>query len=109
MTPGALLEAVARETAATVRPVEGLATLLGDLVATLPADRRHAALVQAQAADLLVQRLEGLAQVVTGLAEGRGVEEILAELRLADLAAALRGTSAPSLDQSTSGDFALFE
>jgi hypothetical protein len=108
VTAETLLSAIAGQTASTARLVEGLAALIADLLADLPPEARGAALVRAQAADLAVQRLEGLAQVLESLGHGASAHDAVSSLGLADLAASL-GYGSPPGGPVSAGDLALFD
>lgn len=108
MTSPALLSALAEETAALARPVERISAVLGELIGKLPAETRGSAVVEAQALDVVVQRLEAIAQALSGLALGASDAEILADLKLSDLVARLKG-SARDHTAVEAGDCELFD
>lgn len=115
----ALFTALAAEFADMADDVEGLAALTTLLMQTADAATRPQALKQAQAIDALVQRCQALHAVSTGLAEGRTLETVLAEVPLADLAVRLGGHGAPTCPaerpfhpadaNADSGDLMLFD
>lgn len=110
-----LMAALAAEFADMADGVEGLAALTTVLMQTADAATRPQALKQAQAIDALVQRCQALRDVATGLAEGRALETVLAEVPLADLAVRLGGHSAsprvaePPFHPADAGDLMLFD
>jgi len=106
----ALFTALAAEFADMADDVEGLAALTTLLMQTANAATRPQALKQAQAIDALVQRCQALRAVSAGLAEGRAMETVLAEVPLADLAVRLGGASSLSHPAvADAGDLMLFD
>jgi len=114
-----LMAALAAEFAEMADGVEGLAALTTLLMQTADAATRPQALKQAQAIDALVQRCLALRDVSAGLAEGRALETVLAEVPLADLAVRLGGATPPSANRprtaanaavtTDAGDLMLFD
>ena len=114
-----LMTALAAEFADMADGVEGLAALTSALIRTADAATRPQALMQAQAIDALVQRCLALRDVSAGLAEGRALETVLAEVPLTDLAVRLGGASSLLADRprtaanadvtSDAGDLMLFD
>jgi hypothetical protein len=113
----ALFTALAAEFADMADDVEGLAALTTLLMQTADAATRPQALMQAQAIDALVQRCLALRDVSTGLAEGRALETVLAEVPLTGLAlrlgahkddAPLRPAD-PPFHPADAGDLMLFD
>jgi hypothetical protein len=115
MTPAqvnALLSALSAECAEMGGAADGLATVVFEHARGLPAAERGPVVVQAQAIDLLVQKLAAIADLAGALSEGRPVDAAIDALPLADLAARLRaavlgGPAGPA--PSDSGDLLLFD
>jgi|GEM_PF-427895 len=112
-----LMAALAAEFADMADGVESLAALTSALIHTADAATRPQALMQAQAIDALVQRCLALRDVSTGLAEGRALETVLAEVPLADLALRLGAhkddapprPAEPPFHPADAGDLMLFD
>lgn len=104
-----LLGAVADEMADVRAGIEGLSSLVSDLVPHCPAGLRGEALVRAQAFDALIQRLEGLSGLVAALGAGVPAHTALEALTLTDLAERLAGTSDSQSRAPVSGDLMLFD
>lgn len=110
--PSRVLAAVAAELEAGRGELDGLATLAGELVRACPPERRAAAIGEAQAADLLDQRLQALAGFLRRLAEGHAPDAAAAEVPLAALAQRLRsaaGSAAAGDAAGASGELELFD
>lgn len=106
----ALLAAVADEAAAVSAGVEAVSALTTRLILAAPPEGQGAAMAEAQAFDLLAQRMEGLSAVLTALAAGQTPEAAVHAVTLSDMAARLAGR-APSVtaaDAPDAGDCLLF-
>jgi len=116
MTPAqttAMFEALSIELEMIGEGVDGLAALISEHVRQAPVEARPQALVQAQALDDLIQRLDALRVLAGGLARGEPVEAALDGVLLAALADRLRGAvllSAPAVRSTpVGGDLMLFD
>ena len=118
MTPAqtmAMFEAFSAELATIGEGVDGLADLISAHVRQAPGEARPQALVQAQALDDLIQRLDALRVLAGGLARGEAIEAALDGVPLAALADRLRGAvllssaSAAVLSEPAGGDLMLFD
>lgn len=109
----ALLAALSTECAEMAAAAEGLSTVVFEHARGLPAAERGPVVVQAQAVDLLVQKLAALAALTDALSEGQTVESAIDALPLADLvdrlsSAVLERTRARAAEPSDS-DLVLFD
>ncbi len=103
----ALLLALAAEARDARARLDELAARAGDWVASVPAEARGRAMTDVQAFDGLGQRLDVLAALLRGLAQGEGAADLLATVPLSDMAARLAGSEA--LPAVAAGDLALFD
>lgn len=107
-----LLAALAAEIGDVRSGVERVSGLLTDLVRRLPAEHRAEALTDAQALDVLIQRLDAVAGVLQGLSDGRTSADAVSAVLLADVAVRLTGEAparAPDHPPASSGDLLLFD
>lgn len=109
MTPPdqALLAAMAREAADVRSRLDHAASAFGGWIGALPDDLRAGALGGAQAFDEIGQRLDSLATLLAGLAEGGTAAELIAAVPLAEMAARLDGVG--TSEPVAAGDLVLFE
>lgn len=103
-----LLAALAAEIGDVRSGVERVSGLLTDLVRRLPAEHRAEALTDAQALDVLIQRLDAVAGVLTGLSSGQTSADAVSAVLLSDMADRLQGQS-PARASDASGDLQLFD
>ena len=103
-----LLAALAAEIGDVRAGVDRMSALVSDLVSRLPADDRAEALTDAQALDVLIQRLDAVAGVLHGLSDGQTSADAVSTVLLSDVAERLRG-DAPVRTPATSGDLMLFD
>jgi hypothetical protein len=93
--------------------IGGLEAMVADHVRQCPAALRPQALKDAQALDLLIQRLAALQTVAGVLSRGETVQAALSEVLLAEVAMRLRGAvlgEAPMVAvDAGGGDFVLFD
>lgn len=108
----AMFAAYATELADIGRGIEGLSNMVSDHVRQCAPADRPAALRDAQAIDVLTQRLDAMRALSVALSHGEPVEEALGVIPLADLANRLRSAvlspssiAAPTAD---AGDLMLF-
>lgn len=87
----ALLAAAADEATAVSDGIEAVSSLTTRLILATPAEDRGAAMAEAQAFDLLAQRMEALSAVLMALASGQTPEAAVHAITLSDLAARLAG------------------
>jgi hypothetical protein len=107
-----LLAALAAEIRDVRAGVDRMSTLVSDLVRRLPVDDRAEALTDAQALDVLIQRLDAVAGVLHGLSDGQTSADAVSAVLLADVAVRLKGETAPrpvAHPPVTSGDLLLFD
>jgi hypothetical protein len=107
-----LLAALAAEIGDVRTGVDRVSGLLTDLVRRLPAEHRAEALTDAQALDVLIQRLDAVAGVLDGLASGQTSADAVSGVLLADMAGRLNGreaSRAPSAPADDAGDLHLFD
>lgn len=116
MTPSqtrALLSALSAECAEMAAAAEGLSTVVFEHARGLPAAERGPVVVQAQAVDLLVQKLAALAGLADALSEGQPVEAAIDALPLADLADRLSSSvlqrAVARAAEPSDGDLVLFD
>lgn len=107
-----LLAALAAEISDVRAGVDRMSTLVSDLVRRLPVDDRAEALIDAQALDVLIQRLDAVAGVLHGLSDGQTSADAVSAVLLADVAVRLK-REAPARPVAhppvTSGDLLLFD
>lgn len=107
-----LLAALAAEIGDVRAGVDRMSTLVSDLVRRLPAEDRAEALTDAQALDVLIQRLDAVAGVLHGLSDGQTSADAVSAVLLTDVAVRLRGEApAPAVAHppAPSGDLQLFD
>lgn len=110
----AMFAAYAIELAEVGQGIEALSAMVSDHVRQCAPGARPAALRDAQAIDVLTQRLDAMRALAAALSQGEPVESALAVVPLADLASRLRSAvlapSAPSPAPApaASGDLMLF-
>ncbi|WP_312598705.1 hypothetical protein [Brevundimonas sp.] len=105
-----LLAAVADELMLARQGVDGIETLVSDLVRRAPPDERSNALTQAQALDALTQQIEALSGVLRRLSGGASPSDAVSQVSLADMAGRLRppaGRNRP-ISGADAGDLMLF-
>jgi hypothetical protein len=106
-----LLAALAAEIGDVRAGVDRMSTLVSDLVRRLPVGDRAEALTDAQALDVLIQRLDAVAGVLHGLSDGQTSADAVSAVLLADVAERLQ--DAPSrvrpMHPPTAGDLLLFD
>lgn len=110
----ALLAALAAEIGDVRAGVDRMSTLVSDLVRRLPAEDRAEALTDAQALDVLIQRLDAVAGVLHGLSDGQTSADAVSTVLLADVAVRLKGGTPASSPVAAhpppaSGDVLLFD
>jgi hypothetical protein len=106
----ALLTAVADELMLVREDIEGIETLVGDLVRRAPPEERSNALTQAQALDALIQHVETLSGLLRMLGGGASPSDAVSRLSLSDVAGRLRpdaGEHRPA-SAADAGDLTLF-
>lgn len=103
-----LLAALAAEIGDVRAGVDRMSTLVSDLVRRLPAEDRAEALTDAQALDVLIQRLDAVAGVLHGLSDGQTSADAVSAVLLSDVADRLHG-AAPDRAPAASGDLMLFD
>lgn len=107
-----LLAALATEIGDVRMGVDRVSGLLSDLVRRLPPEHRAEALTDAQALDVLIQRLDAVAGVLHGLSSGQSSADAVSAVLLADMAERLNGETparAPASPAAASGDLLLFD
>ena len=107
-----LLAALAAEIGDVRSGVDRMSALVSDLVRRLPVEDRAEALTDAQALDVLIQRLDAVAGVLHGLSDGQTSADAVSSVLLADVAGRLGGQSASraaTLSPAPSGDLLLFD
>lgn len=107
-----LMAALAAEIGDVRAGVDRMSTLVSDLVRRLPVEDRAEALTDAQALDVLIQRLDAVAGVLHGLSDGQTSVDAVSTVRLADMAARLQGDAlrpAPTHPPAAAGDLLLFD
>ncbi len=116
MTPAqttAMFAAFSAELATIGEGVDGFADLISAHVRQASAEARPQALIQAQALDDLIQRLDALRVLAGGLARGEAVEVALDGVSLAALADRLSSAVLPASRTAcptpVSGDLMLFD
>lgn len=103
----ALLAALATETDALRAQLDELAGRLGVWMRDLPPGLSGGIVTEAQAFDLLGQRLEALTMLLEGVARGEAVADLIAAVPLAEMADRLGGKGpAPTM---AAGDLVLFD
>lgn len=103
-----LLAALAAEIGDVRMGVDRVSGLLSDLVRRLPAEHRAEALTDAQALDVLIQRLDAVAGVLNGLSSGQTSADAVSAVLLADMAERLSG-QVPARVSEDAGDLHLFD
>lgn len=104
-----LLTAIAGELMSVREEIDGIETLVSDLVRRAAPEERAGVLTQAQVLDVLTQRLEALSGVLRMLGGGAGPAEAVDRLPLADMAERLRPAAGEETAPShASGDLMLF-
>jgi len=103
-----LLGAVAEEMAAVREGVETLSVLTSRLIRTALPGEQAKALAEAQAFDLLVQRLDGLRDVLTALAADTAPDVAIQAVTLSEMGARLGRRDLPATDTPEPGDCLLF-
>lgn len=103
-----LLAALAAEIGDVRSGVDRVSGLLSDLVRRLPVEHRAEALTDAQALDVLIQRLDAVSGVLNGLASGQTSADAVSTVLLADMAGRLNGHQ-PARASSDAGDLHLFD
>ncbi|WP_420470575.1 hypothetical protein [Brevundimonas sp. FT23042] len=103
-----LLAALAAEIGDVRSGVDRVSGLLTDLVRRLPVEHRAEALTDAQALDVLIQRLDAVAGVLNGLASGQTSTDAVSSVLLADMAGRLNGHDA-ARPPDGAGDLHLFD
>lgn len=116
MTPAqtrALLTVLSAECADMGAAVDGLSALVFEHARRLPAAERPEVVVQAQAVDLLAQKLAALAVFAQALAADRPVEQAIEAIPLADLSdrlhAGMMGSGRGSAAVASDGELVLFD
>jgi hypothetical protein len=104
-----LLSALAVELADVRAGVDGLSDLISGMIRNLPAETRVSALSDAQALDVLTQRIDVVSDLLQALAAGRPASEAIRAVPLADMARRLAGAPAPAASADASGDLMLFD
>lgn len=110
--PSPVLAAVAAELEAGRGELDGLAALAAELVRACPPERRAAVIGEAQAADLLDQRLQALAGFLRRLAEGQAADAAAAAVPLDALSQRLQsaaGSATAGEAAGPSGELELFD
>ncbi|HEX8472258.1 MAG TPA: hypothetical protein VF633_14195 [Brevundimonas sp.] len=105
----ALLSVIADEMADVRLDIDDLSTLLVELTAHCPAEKRADAVRRTQACDLIIQRLDGLSGLMAALGAGVPWETALHALTLSDQSERLTGRSRPLAAPAESGDLMLFD
>ena len=101
----AMFAAYAIELAEVGQGIEALSAMVSDHVRQCAPGARPAALRDAQAIDVLTQRLDAMRALAAALSQGEPVESALAVVPLADLANRLRSAVlAPSFIPPASGE-----
>lgn len=103
-----LMAALAAEIGDVRAGVDRMSALVSDLVRRLPVEDRAEALTDAQALDVLIQRLDAVAGVLHGLSDGQTPIAAVAGVRLTDVADRLQGQTPPRAPAG-SGDLLLFD
>lgn len=107
-----LLAALAAEIGDVRAGVDRMSALVSDLVRRLPADDRAEALTDAQALDVLIQRLDAVAGVLHGLSDGQTSTDAVSNVLLSDVARRLADAPQRSNSEAspgTTGDLLLFD
>lgn len=108
-----LLSALSAECAEMGAAADGLAAVVFEHARGLPAAERGPVVVQAQAVDLLTQKLAALSAFADALSDGQPVETALDAVPLADLAdrlsAAVLGRARAAAIAPSDGDLVLFD
>lgn len=107
--PRSVLAGMADELDQARAGVDGLARLVSDLVLACPPAERAEVLGQAQAVDVLEQRLQALAGFVRDLAAGRNPSSAAAAIPLAEVAARLGGGPEAPEARASAGDLEMFD
>lgn len=110
MDPAArhLLSAVAEEMAAVREGVDTLSVLTSRLIRSALPGEQARALAEAQAFDLLAQRLDGLRDVLAALAADTPPDVAVQAVTLSDMAARLAGRDPSFENPPDAGDCLLF-
>jgi len=110
---GAIFAAYAAELGAIGQGLQGLEALVSDHVRQCAPEARPHALREAQAIDVLSQRLDAMRALAAALAQGERIESALGVVPLADLAHRLHSsilTHAPAAPAAAgSGDLMMFD
>ncbi|RZJ98003.1 MAG: hypothetical protein EON88_01620 [Brevundimonas sp.] len=107
-----LLAALAAEIGDVRAGVDRMSALVSDLVRRLPVEDRAEALTDAQALDVLIQRLDAVAGVLHGLSDGQTSADAVSSVLLADVARRLTDDAprpAAGSPPTTAGDLLLFD
>jgi len=103
----ALLLALSAEARDARARLDELAARAGDWVSSVPVEARARAMTDVQSFDGLGQRLDVLAALLRGLAQGEDAADLLAAVPLSDVAARLAGREPPP--DFAVGDVVLFD